>query len=207
MLERVDVAACIETPMLQGRQRGREHYIRLCDRAKHMRRGGIVLLDFSGCQSITGSWINTAIAPFYRWAAEPSNDVFPVLTNLRLEWAEEFDVVGCWNGQAYLVADLKAHTGIVVGKVESPYLETYDAVVQLQQATGAQIVRHWNQPDIKATAVNNRLKELYDKRLLLRRKHGREQIYKTVYMEVDTSGRQLFERTVQESAEAEGSRS
>lgn len=200
MPQTIDMRAAVDTPMLQGRQRGREHFVRICDRSTNLRCGNIVLLDFFACETLTGSWINTAIVPFYRWAAESSNDLFPVLINVRPEWVEEFDVVGSWNSQAYLIADRNAHTGTVVGKLESPYLETYEAVIKLHDATGAKIVRHWNQPEIKATAVNNRLKELNTMRLLLRRKYGREQIYRSVYQEVDRDGRQLFTRTVQESA-------
>jgi predicted transcriptional regulator len=41
---------------------------------------------------------------------------------------------------------------------------------------------------VKATAWNNRLRDLYEKRLLTRKKTGREQVYSPVVEEVNSNG-------------------
>ena len=44
------------------------------------------------------------------------------------------------------------------------------------------------QKPIKATAWNNRLRDLYDKRLIRRERRGREQVYSTVLKEIEFDG-------------------
>ena len=53
------------------------------------------------------------------------------------------------------------------------------------EATGAELERREPGGErVKATAWNNRLKDLYEKRLLRRAKRGREQVYTPVVPEV-----------------------
>ena len=62
------------------------------------------------------------------------------------------------------------------------------SVVGKDGVSGAELERRQPDAGIKATAWNNRLKDLYQKRLLHRVKRGREQIYSPVVSEVVIDG-------------------
>src|ERR1051326_3527883 len=81
---------------LQGRLNGRKHFARLCELLSSASPGGVVLLDFSGVDLVTGSWVNAALVPFFRWAADERNDLFPGICNARPEWLEDAPPVADW---------------------------------------------------------------------------------------------------------------
>ena len=55
---------------------------------------------------------------------------------------------------------------------------------EVGEATGAKLANERKDEGTKATAWNNRLRDLYNKRLLRRRKEGREQIYSPIAKEI-----------------------
>jgi predicted transcriptional regulator len=61
-------------------------------------------------------------------------------------------------------------------------------VLEAGEVTGAELERLRPQDATKATAWNNRLKDLNKKRLLQRRKQGREQVYYPVIKEIVVNG-------------------
>jgi hypothetical protein len=56
------------------------------------------------------------------------------------------------------------------------------------EITGAELERQFPEETIKATAWNNRLKDLHNMRLLRREKRGREQVYSPVVAEIAFNG-------------------
>ena len=76
-------------PDLQGRLLGRKHFGQACEILADTPTGEVVALDFGGVDLMTGSWANEMIVPLYKWAADPRNDLYPILHNLKGRWDEE----------------------------------------------------------------------------------------------------------------------
>jgi hypothetical protein len=192
--------------LLQGRLLGKKHYARLCDLLSHVPPGEVVLLDFAGVSLVTGSWVNATLVPFFRWAADERNDLFPVICNAQDNWLDDLTLVADWTHQCYLVAQGKdvPQKAVLIGSLDPGQQATLDALLELHEATGAALERLRPNANIKATAWNNRLKDLYDKRLLRRERRGREQVYSPVIAEVVPDGRQLSSAADQQLHEETG---
>lgn len=177
-------------PQLQGRSLGRKHYARLCELLSDAPLGEVVLLDFAGVEVVTGSWINATLVTFLRWAADEGNDLYPVVCNARKEWLDELQLVAEFNRLCYLVAGgkLPPRTATIAGPLDPAQRKTLEAVLASGEITGAELERQRPEEKIKATAWNNRLKELHDMRLLRREKRGREQVYSPVVAEIVFDG-------------------
>ena len=175
---------------LQGRPLGRKHYARLCELLSEVPTGDIGLLDFSGVEAVTGSWINAALVPLLRWAADEQNDLFPVLLNFNSDWLDELQLVADWTHNCFLVGRGKGlpRSATVIGPLDVGQRETLDAVMKAPEITGAALERLRPMDGVKATAWNNRLKDLFEKRLIRREKRGREQLYSPVITEVLVNG-------------------
>lgn len=181
------VAEQLGATTLQGRPFGRKHYARLCELLADVPPGEVALLDFAGVEIVTGSWINEALVPLLRWAADGRNDIFPVLLNFEPAWLDELQMVADWTHSCFLVGrgDRSPRSASLVGGLDSGQKATLAAVVGGAEVTGAALD---GRDGVKATAWNNRLKDLYQKRLVRREKRGREQVYSPVVAEVRLDG-------------------
>jgi hypothetical protein len=76
----------------------------------------------------------------------------------------------------------------LIGVLDSGQQETLSIVQEMGDVTGAMLADKC--PELKTTgpAWNNRLRDLFTKRLLRRRKQGRDQIYNVVVPEVIING-------------------
>ena len=179
------------TTTLQGRTSGTKHFAAVCEKLAGSPRGTTVLLDFSGVRYVTGSWLNAMLVQFFDWAAKPENDYFPLLSNVEDEWLDDFSLVAEWNHQCYIIiADgvNPMRTGVLVGNLEAAQQDSLNAVLGGQGITGAELERK-SGDGVRATAWNNRLKDLYQKRLLRREKKGRQQLYFSIVKEITGNGR------------------
>lgn len=183
----VSVVRLLGTPTLQGRPCGRKHYSRLCEALADVKAGDVAVLDFADVEIVTGSWINEALVPLLRWAADERNDVFPVLLNFAPAWFDELQMVAEWTHNCFLVARGKAlpKSANLIGQLDVGQKATLAAVLKGNEVTGAALD---GKDGVKATAWNNRLKDLHQKRLLRREKRGREQVYFPVVSEVTFNG-------------------
>jgi STAS-like domain of unknown function (DUF4325) len=178
-------------PVLQGRLLGRKHFGQVCGMLAETPMGETVVLDFNGVEMMTGSWANEMIVPLYMWAADPRNDLFPVLSNLRLGWDEELQLLAGWNQQCYLWEqgrEGRPTRTVLIGPLDPVYQKTLEAVLRFKQITGAELERKFPEEGVGATAWNNRLKDLYTKRLLVRAKRGREQVYSPLMDQIVPNG-------------------
>jgi hypothetical protein len=187
MPSQIRVADQLGTKFLQGRPLGRKHYPRLCELLADVGSGEVVLLDFAGVEIVTGSWINEALVPLLRWAADERNDLFPVLLNFEATWLDELQMVAEWTHNCFLVARGKSvpKSASLVGSLDLGQKATLVAVVNGAEVTGAALN---GQEGVRGTAWNNRLKDLYQKRLVRREKRGREQVYSAVIAEINFNG-------------------
>lgn len=186
----VPMAEVLE-PELRGQLLGKRHYGRICEVLADAPRGSVALLDFHDVNLVTGSWINAVMVPLLRWAADKQNDLFPVVCNAQDTWLDDLRLVAGFSHQCYLVADRAREPlsrATLVGSLDRGQRITLDAVLELGQVTGAQLERRKPEQNTKPTAWNNRLKDLYVKRLLRREKRGREQVYSPVVREIRLDG-------------------
>lgn len=186
----IDIAKICAT-QLQGEVLGKRHYARVCEVLTNAQRGDIVLLNFKGVNVVTGSWINAMIVPLFRRVGEPEIDLYPILCNIETDWVDDLALLAKWTHQCYLVAD-KCSTAIrsarLIGSLDPGQRSAFEAVIDSHEATGAELERQGRGERIGATAWNNRLKDLHEKRLLRRTKRGREQIYAPLVEVIQTDG-------------------
>src|SRR5581483_9062661 len=159
---------------------GRGDFGLLCSQIAHARHGDIVYLDFQGVDSVHCSWLHTAIAPLFRWAAESQNDYYPVFSHFPPNSLDELELVATINRQCYLVSDAPkpaVASAVLVGDLDPGLKATLEKVCESGAMTGAELARKAPKAGIQATAWNNRLRDLFLKRLLVRRKEGRQQVY------------------------------
>jgi hypothetical protein len=89
---------------LQGKSAGKKHYAQICGMLTETKSGEFVFLDFNKVESVNGSWINMAISPLFRWAAECQNDLFPILCRFPVNDLDELELVAEVNQQCYPVS-------------------------------------------------------------------------------------------------------
>ena len=177
-------------PRLQGKLPGRKDFARLCDRLSEASPGSIIFLDFAGVELVSGSWINAALVPLLTWAADERNDLFPAICNAKADMLDELALVAKYTHTCFLVASgpIPPRHAALVGPLDPGQRSTLEALVELQAVTGAELERQRPEEAVKATAWNNRLKDLFEKRLLRRERRGREQVYSPVVQEITFNG-------------------
>jgi hypothetical protein len=175
---------------LGGKLPGKKDYARLCERLSEASPGSVVFLDFAGVEIVSGSWINAALVPLRAWAADERNDLFPVICNATEEMVDELGLVAKYTHTCFVVAEgpIPSHRAALIGPLDLGQRSTLMALVELQAVTGAELERSRPGEKIKATAWNNRLKDLFEKRLLRRERRGREQVYSPVVEEISVNG-------------------
>jgi len=187
-----NIAEKLEEDFLQGRPLGRKHFPLLCALATSLTTGEVVLIDFCSVKMVTGSWINEALVPLLSWMADQRNNLFPVIVNFNDEWLDELQLVAEWTHTCFLVSNSEVSNlpmqARIAGRLDVGQRETLKAVVLASSVTGAELERFQPEAGVKATAWNNRLKDLYSKRILRRQKRGREQVYSPVVSEILIDG-------------------
>jgi hypothetical protein len=175
---------------LAGKLAGKRDYARLCGLLSQAAPGSVAYLDFAGVEFVTGSWVNAALVPLLAWAADERNDLFPTLCNVPNEWVDELALVARYTHTCFLVAGgaIPPRRATLVGSLDAGQRSTLEATVALRSVTGADLVRRWPREEVKATAWNNRLRDLFEKRLLRRERKGREQVYSPVVREIAVNG-------------------
>jgi hypothetical protein len=175
---------------LAGKLAGKRDYARLCELLTEEAPGSVVFLDFAGVEHVSASWINAALVPLLTWAKDERNDLFPAICNVKKDWLDELVLVASYTRTCFLVAQgsIPPRRAVLIGPLDPGQRSTLEAIIELQAATGAELNRQRPEESIEATAWNNRLKELYDKRLLRRERRGREQIYSPVVKEISVNG-------------------
>jgi hypothetical protein len=177
-------------PRLAGKLPGKRDYARLCELLTEAAPGSVVFLDFAGVEEVSASWINAALVPLLTWAADERNDLFPAICNSKKGWIDELALVARYTHTCFLVAEgaIPPRRAVLIGALDPGQLSTLDALVELQAVTGAGLERQRPEEATKATAWNNRLKDLFEKRLLRRERRGREHVYSPVVQEIKICG-------------------
>jgi hypothetical protein len=127
----------------------------------------------------------------FRRAVEDEIDLFPVLCNADAEWLDDLKLLAKWTNQCYLLANqckLPIKRATLIGLLDPAQRSTFDALLEIGEVTGAELERRKPDEKIGATAWNNRLKDLHDRRLVRRNKRGREQVYSPIVEVIEFNG-------------------
>lgn len=187
----IDLSKFAVRGLLRGRSQGRIHFAELSGLVSEASPDETVFLDFRGITAVNGSWLNAAIGELFRWSAQERNNVYPVLLCFPEDDLDELELVAQVNSQAFPLATeagLPIQSLRLVGPLDDTLRNTLLAVLERGETTGSELWSDVKDEGIGASAWNNRLKDLFDLRLLSRRKQGRKQLYKVVATEVQIDG-------------------
>lgn len=168
---------------LQGEPNGRRAFAVACEKLGGTKAGELLTLDFSDVLVVTASWLSAMLLPLYRWAADDQTDLFFVIVyGEETDWLDDLRLVARHNRKLFLIRPATAETQAValVGPIDDAERRTLMKIAELGEATGAMLERECPDENIRATGWNNRLKDLYEKRVLRRVKRGREHVYSLV---------------------------
>lgn len=164
--------------------------------------GEIVVLDFSGLEAATSSYLKATIlwlveagrlaaggeqTPGEPRAPAPLN-VFPVVTGLSAEIREELNDVLLSRSMPCLEAshydDISIQQARLLGFLDVEKLSTLEILVREHETTAPRLHEKYASTGIGATGWNNRLTALHRLRLARRTKQGRQWVYSSLAKEV-----------------------
>src|ERR1700722_6653294 len=171
---------------LSGRLSGKKHFGKAAELLSSVQPGKSVVFDFKEVEYVSGSWINAMLLPLNRRGAEGANDFFILLMNFPKNSIDDLQMVAEQSRVPFLLiaSSQTPSRAALVGVLDAGQRVTLLAVQELGETTGADLERRRPNENTKATAWNNRLRDLFEKRLLRRRKQGREQLYEPIVSEV-----------------------
>jgi hypothetical protein len=170
--------------ILAGTPRGRTFLAQLIERVKQEKTVLPLVLDFSGIEVATGSFLRTAVLGFRDYCINAELNVIPVVANLNEEMLEEMNLILEYKGDAIVSCSLdrnRISNAKVLGKLEEKQRITLETVVREKEVNAVDLEKkYWNEEKIKATGWNNRLTSLVAKGILFEIKRGRQKFYRPV---------------------------
>lgn len=177
------------TPHVAGATNGEHHLRKIVERLAA--DDETVLLDFSGIESATSSYLKAVLFAFLedaqrRESGAQAKPAFPVLVGLSDVIREEVSQLATLAVRQF-VEGLKVRGDEVLvatlhGKLDRALEATLTALIARGAATATELhAAAGSEPAI--TAWNNRLADLYGKRLVKRRRTGKQWIYEPIARE------------------------
>ncbi|MDX1923965.1 MAG: hypothetical protein SFT91_01860 [Rickettsiaceae bacterium] len=141
----------------------------------------LVLYDFSEVEAVNASFLKASVLPCYRDIGLLDNNVvFPIVCNLNNEVEDEFLELLTSRKLAISQLDNKI---TILGNIETMLMDTLELLNSLDSSSAPELYKNFDSK-IGVTGWNNRLNELYNLRLVSRKKFGRTWIYKSIAKEV-----------------------
>jgi hypothetical protein len=176
---------------LAGATNGQQHLQQIVERLDTEGEGETVFLDFTGIESATSSYLKAVLFAFFEDAQRRESGAlvkpaFPVLVGLSEVVREEVSQLASFAVRQF-VEGLKVRgdevlLAMLYGKLDRALEATLTALVAKGAATATALhAAAGNEPAI--TAWNNRLADLYAKRLVKRRRAGKQWIYEPIARE------------------------
>jgi hypothetical protein len=172
--------------LLSGRLTGRQHFARCCELLADVPPDSMVTLDFSGTEYVSASWTNAMLLPLIAYAADNKNDFYVVVRSFPELSLDDLQFAADQNRLPVIAVSENGRSGRLFGTLDPGQRETLKAVLDRGEATGVSLASE--QTGLSGAAWNNRLRDLNLKRLLRRRRQGREQVYSAVVKEVRFNG-------------------
>jgi len=164
--------------------------------------GIVVAVDLAKVSLATTSYIKAGLLPLFfsgqRYADQAGSglvdsggvhalNVYPVFCNIDTEVLDTMNEVFAGRRLPFLAANLddgNLGNGRVFGFLDDALLRTIRLIHQREQVTALELASEFSNEDIKPTAWNNRLNDLWRLRLLRRIKRGKAWWYKPVTKEL-----------------------
>lgn len=148
--------------------------------------GSTVILDWSGVEHASASYFGSAILPILRMATNGDLDRYFIFSNVNQNSLDELKLVVEFLNLVVLLGDVDRDNEIenvrLIGKLESPYSETFEAISNAQTASAATLHKKQNKNiKIGKTGWANRLAYLSELRLVRKQKVGRELVFQPIY--------------------------
>jgi hypothetical protein len=148
--------------------------------------GCTVILDWSGIELASASYFGSAIIPVLRMTTTGDLDRYFIFANVNQNSLDELKLVVEFSNFVVLLGDIDRNNALsnvrVVGKLESPYSETFEAISRSQTASAAMLHEAQNsKAKIGKTGWANRLAYLSELRLVRKQRVGRELVFQPIY--------------------------
>jgi hypothetical protein len=145
-----------------------------------------VILDWSGVEHASASYFGSAILPILRMTTNGDLDRYFIFANVNQNSLDELTLVVEFLNLVVLLGDVdrddSVHNVRVIGKLESPYSETFEAISNAQTASAATLHKTQNKNmKIGKTGWANRLAHLSELRLVRKQKVGRGLVFQPIY--------------------------
>lgn len=188
---RISVQDLSKRPHLAGATTGEQHLRKVWARLDS--ENETVLFDFAGIDTATSSYLKALLFGFYEDASRPERGItvkpaFPILVRLSNIVREEVSQLATLSGRQ-LVEGVRIRgdeilLGRLIGKLDPALETTLNALIKKGAATATDL--HLDAGErIAITAWNNRLADLYGKRLAKRRRVGKQWIYEPIAREFE----------------------
>jgi hypothetical protein len=175
--------------LLTGRFTGRQHIPKCCELLAELPPNSTVALDFSDAEYVSASWINAMLLPLIAFAGDEKNDFYVVIKHFPKLSLDDLQMVTEYGRLPVIVlSGNDSKTGVLYGTLDPGQRETLQAVLDQGEVTGVSLAKTSKGKGLSGAAWNNRLRDLNVKRLLRRRREGREQIYSAIIPEVHING-------------------
>ena len=156
--------------------------------------GQLVAISFKGMEAVTASYLKALLFPMFPSMATKlgtpdhkplsASNLYPVLSNVPAEIRSEAEVLL----QGYPINLLElTHAGQraipsahLYGSLDRALLETLRLLLVVGEATAPDLHRREKGPGIAVTAWNNRLNDLFARRLVRRQRDGRQWVFRAV---------------------------
>ncbi len=174
---------CDGEDLLAGAATGAEALARLIGHFADQHEPTVVILDFSGIDIATASFLREAVLGFRDYCRNSRESLYPVLAGLGVKVREELDGLLKLKGDAFILCDLTPKgaikNAVVIGTLDTKQQDTLNAVLRVGKADAVSLAK--NDPRTpNPTAWNNRLAGLAAKGLLRETQNGRSKIYAPV---------------------------
>jgi hypothetical protein len=177
-------------PALTGVSRARQLLSKLIDWTATASPKGTLILDFTGIDSASGSFLRESILAFRDYARAYQPELFPVLANIADDVREEFDTLLRDRGEAMPSCSLDASgtpiEAYILGVLEPGLRQTLEAIRQRGQVTLMDLRE--TSAETKATTWSNRIASLIRQGFVVPSPEPNKRVYRFVLAEAGGTG-------------------
>jgi hypothetical protein len=182
---RLNVHKITDSTTLTGKLGGTRDFPKFMAAVMATPEGSTVVFDWSDIELATASYFGATILPLLKMSTAGHLDRYFVLAGVDENYIDELRLIIEFHDLAVMVGDID-RGGIVrnirvVGKLESPYSETLQAITKSHRASASTLHKEQRKSQIGKTGWANRLAYLSQLRLIKKQRVGRELVFQPVY--------------------------
>jgi hypothetical protein len=172
-------------PRLHGAAIGEGHAQQVRKRvATHPVSDDSVILDFTGVEGASASYLKRLIHPFFTGPGDPEalpREIAPILINVEsTDLKEELDDYLTGKGRVLILANQSRNPPKfrqLLGHLDGAAAETFRELQEMKKSTAAELYERHRDETTNQTAWNNRLVQLVEMRIARRSRVGRFWVY------------------------------